>query len=366
MSEYRELVEAVRAFSEERGWTPLQTPKNLAMAICGEAGELAAELQWVEGEGSLAQLEAEPELRQRVADEMADVLIYLTRLESVTEIDLVTAAHDKLARNRERFPVGTVLGPRGGAGVLGALGSASGTWVDSAHEAHAPHGVHGLNGAGVVVGAAGGADEVYSVNGAHEASVVAGGHEGGEAYEHQPYGSHEPQPHEHGAHARRGGRHARAGEGEPAGEAGAAVVVGEGVPVEVSSAAEADAAPGGDDKGEMQVATDIARLTTTALEAARHHPHGRHAELLVHDGELRQTLIALAAGSVLGEHNSPHAATILVMRGRVRVMAGEQVRAELEEGELWLLTHERHGVVAVGDAVFLLTTVTGVGEGSYR
>ncbi|MBN8884017.1 MAG: nucleotide pyrophosphohydrolase, partial [Salana multivorans] len=65
MSEYRDLVDAVREFSEERGWTPVQTPKNLAMAICGEAGELAAELQWVESSESVDLLAADPELRRR-------------------------------------------------------------------------------------------------------------------------------------------------------------------------------------------------------------------------------------------------------------------------------------------------------------
>ncbi|MBN8882907.1 hypothetical protein EDD28_2776 [Salana multivorans] len=110
---------------------------------------------------------------------------------------------------------------------------------------------------------------------------------------------------------------------------------------------------------------DIAGLTTTALEAARVHPHGRHAELVAHDGELRQTLLALVAGATLGEHNSPHAATMFVLRGRVRVLVDERVQAELGEGELWVLTHERHAVAAPEDAVFLLTTVTGVGEPSH-
>lgn len=110
---------------------------------------------------------------------------------------------------------------------------------------------------------------------------------------------------------------------------------------------------------------DIARMTTTSLAAAREHPHGRHAEIVAHDGELRQTLLALLAGQSLGEHNSPHAASIYVLRGRVRVTVGERVQAEVGEGELWVLTHERHGVTAVADSVFLLTTVTGVGSGSH-
>ncbi|WP_222836676.1 hypothetical protein [Beutenbergia cavernae] len=52
MSDFDDLVAAVRAFSEARDWEQFHTPKNLAMAIAGEAGELAAELQWVDGEAS--------------------------------------------------------------------------------------------------------------------------------------------------------------------------------------------------------------------------------------------------------------------------------------------------------------------------
>lgn len=110
---------------------------------------------------------------------------------------------------------------------------------------------------------------------------------------------------------------------------------------------------------------DIARLTTTALAAAHEHPHGRHAEIVAHDGELRQTLLALVAGTELGEHNSPHAATLYLLRGRVEVTVGDQTRTEIAAGELWVLTHERHGVRAHEDSVFLLTTVTGVGDGSH-
>ena len=104
-SDYTQLVTAVRAFSVARGWPPVQTPKNLAMAICGEAGELAAELQWLGSQESVLSVAQDPELRQRVAMEMADVLIYLTRLADVTEIDLMAAAQHKLAINEARFPI---------------------------------------------------------------------------------------------------------------------------------------------------------------------------------------------------------------------------------------------------------------------
>lgn len=114
MSDFGELVRDVAAFSDERGWRELQSPKNLAMAICGEAGELAAELQWLTTGQSEELMVSDEGLRERVAMEMADVVIYLARLADVTGIDLMAAAREKLARNRERFPVGTQLRLREG------------------------------------------------------------------------------------------------------------------------------------------------------------------------------------------------------------------------------------------------------------
>ena len=85
---------------------------------------------------------------------------------------------------------------------------------------------------------------------------------------------------------------------------------------------------------------------------------GDVVEILVHDGPLRQTLVTLRAGAELAEHNSPPAASMQVLRGRVHVTAQEH--DELSEGEIAALTHHRHGVLAQEDSVFLLTTVTGV------
>ena len=95
---------------------------------------------------------------------------------------------------------------------------------------------------------------------------------------------------------------------------------------------------------------------TKAIDHAREAPNGRHAELLIHDGPLRQTVIALAEGSILPEHNSPPAASIQVMRGSLRVTGQDPV--VLQAGQLDELTHFRHAVEALEDTVFLLTTVT--------
>lgn len=103
---------------------------------------------------------------------------------------------------------------------------------------------------------------------------------------------------------------------------------------------------------------DLTALADRHLQTARSDPHGRSAELVIRDGVLRQTVIALTAGAELGEHNSPHAASLQVLRGSVDVTGVDRPR--VAEGELVVLTHERHAVSAPEDAVFLLTTVTGL------
>ncbi len=110
---------------------------------------------------------------------------------------------------------------------------------------------------------------------------------------------------------------------------------------------------------------DLAALTETHLAAALAAPNGRSAELIVHDHQLRQTVIALADGQALSEHNAPPAATIQVLRGSVQVTAeGGGGDVVVREGELSPITHERHGVLALEDTAFLLTTVTGIPEGT--
>jgi NTP pyrophosphatase (non-canonical NTP hydrolase) len=98
-----DLAVRLRTFAAVRGWERLHTPKNLLMALAGEVGELAAELQW------LSESEADPqawdaELRERVSDEIADVMIYLVRFADVCSIDPLAAANRKIDRNETRFP----------------------------------------------------------------------------------------------------------------------------------------------------------------------------------------------------------------------------------------------------------------------
>ena len=99
----RRLGDQVAAFATERDWLQFHTPKNLAMALAGEAGELLAEFQWLTPEESL--LLSDGSRRSAVAQEMADVFIYLLRMSDVLSIDLVAAVEQKLATNAENYPV---------------------------------------------------------------------------------------------------------------------------------------------------------------------------------------------------------------------------------------------------------------------
>jgi NTP pyrophosphatase (non-canonical NTP hydrolase) len=102
-----DLSRAVRAFSEERDWTQFHSPKNLASALVVEAGELLEPFQWLSEEQSRA---LPPEKLQAVADEMADVLLYLVQLSSALNVDLLAATRAKLQRNATRYPAALARG----------------------------------------------------------------------------------------------------------------------------------------------------------------------------------------------------------------------------------------------------------------
>ena len=104
MSDIEDLAARIRAFADARSWGRFHTPKNLAMALAGETGELLAELQWLT-DGEIDTGLSESDLRERVRMEVADVFMYLLRFADVTGIDLAQAALDKLARNELRYPV---------------------------------------------------------------------------------------------------------------------------------------------------------------------------------------------------------------------------------------------------------------------
>jgi quercetin dioxygenase-like cupin family protein len=97
-------------------------------------------------------------------------------------------------------------------------------------------------------------------------------------------------------------------------------------------------------------------LVDEHLAIAREHGSGRSA-VTIHGGRehhLRQTLIALASGRALGEHESPGEATLQVLRGRVRLHAGDDEWQGVA-GDFVLIPSDRHDLAALEDAAVLLT-----------
>jgi NTP pyrophosphatase (non-canonical NTP hydrolase) len=102
--ELASLVDALRRFTEERAWTRFHDPKNLAMLLSSEVGELVALLRWVPGSEADAFVQ-DGRNRARVEAEIADVAISLLLLCDRTGIDLVSAVRAKLEVNRRNYPV---------------------------------------------------------------------------------------------------------------------------------------------------------------------------------------------------------------------------------------------------------------------
>jgi NTP pyrophosphatase (non-canonical NTP hydrolase) len=100
MSEIEDLTQIIRDFAARRDWEKFHTPKNLAMAITGEAGELASEFQWLTCEESQ---DLSKESLENIRLEIADVAIYLFRLCDVLKVNLSEAVKDKVSLNEVRF-----------------------------------------------------------------------------------------------------------------------------------------------------------------------------------------------------------------------------------------------------------------------
>lgn len=101
----------LRAFADERDWQQFHTPKNLAMALTGEVGELVAEMQWMtDVEVLTATQDQSSGAGERIRQEMADVLLYLVRLADVCGVDLLSAAQAKIALNERKYPANLARG----------------------------------------------------------------------------------------------------------------------------------------------------------------------------------------------------------------------------------------------------------------
>jgi NTP pyrophosphatase (non-canonical NTP hydrolase) len=105
----QDLKAKLSAFARERDWDQFHSPKNLAMALGGEAGELLEHFQWLSDAQSRA-LGADPTKLARVAEELADITIYVVRLCDKLGLDLDEAVARKIEANARKYPVNLAKG----------------------------------------------------------------------------------------------------------------------------------------------------------------------------------------------------------------------------------------------------------------
>lgn len=102
MDSLEELKLAMRDFADDRDWNQFHSPKNLAMALSGEVGELIECFQWLTEEQSSNLSE---EQLEAIADEIADVQLYLVRLADKLDINIVEESFRKIEKNAKKYPV---------------------------------------------------------------------------------------------------------------------------------------------------------------------------------------------------------------------------------------------------------------------
>ena len=96
------LKAGIRRFAAARGWDPYHTPKNLAMALASEVGELCELFRWLTPDESAAAA-SDPKTREAIADELADIANIVFLLSEHTGIDLSEAVAAKMAKNEVKY-----------------------------------------------------------------------------------------------------------------------------------------------------------------------------------------------------------------------------------------------------------------------
>lgn len=103
------IKQRVLDFARERDWEQFHSPKNLSMAIATEAAELMEHFLWQGPEASREQMEADG-LRDQVAEELADVLIFAIEFANMTGLDIASIIEAKMERNAQKYPVDKAKG----------------------------------------------------------------------------------------------------------------------------------------------------------------------------------------------------------------------------------------------------------------
>jgi dCTP diphosphatase len=107
MDKLKHLQQQLQAFADERDWDQFHSPKNLSMALSVEASELVECFQWLTEEQSQ---NLSPKQYQAVVDEMADVQVYLLRLATKLDVNILEAVEQKMVKNAAKYPAELVKG----------------------------------------------------------------------------------------------------------------------------------------------------------------------------------------------------------------------------------------------------------------
>ena len=105
--DFEAMARVLRRFAAERDWDQFHSPKNLAMALNVEAGELLEHFQWLTPEQSQA---LPPAKLARVAEEIADIQAYLVRIADKLDVDILDAVERKIRQNEAKYPADKVRG----------------------------------------------------------------------------------------------------------------------------------------------------------------------------------------------------------------------------------------------------------------
>lgn len=108
-TDIQSLKDRILDFARERDWEQFHSPKNLSMAIATEAAELMEHFLWQTAESSRKEVLTEP-LREKITEEIADILIFAIEFANVAEIDIASAICKKMEKNAEKYPVSKAKG----------------------------------------------------------------------------------------------------------------------------------------------------------------------------------------------------------------------------------------------------------------
>ena len=100
----QELKSRVLAFAREREWEQFHAPKNLSMALAAEAAELMEHFLWATSEAS-REVVKDSAKRAKIAEELADIVIYSLEFANVSGLDVAAAIEAKMAANAKKYPV---------------------------------------------------------------------------------------------------------------------------------------------------------------------------------------------------------------------------------------------------------------------